>query len=63
MENGMPERPIHPAGHPAPISGLYEQINIFGSTTGIRIRVSWGNPLPATPIGHGWKVVEEHPDD
>jgi hypothetical protein len=59
----MPERPTHPAGHPAPTSATYEQINVFGSPTGIRIRMSRGHPLPETPIGHAWAVVEEHPDE
>jgi hypothetical protein len=56
----MPERPSHLAGHPAPISATYEQTNVFGSLTGIKIRVTHGTPLPGTPMGHGWTVVEEY---
>jgi hypothetical protein len=33
-------------------------MNIFGSSTGIRVNVMHGHPLPKAPIGHGWAVVE-----
>jgi hypothetical protein len=35
-------------------------MNVFGSSTGIRVRVPRGHPLPNAPIGHGWVVAEEH---
>jgi hypothetical protein len=59
----MPERPTHQGGHPAPASATYEQVNLFGTLTGVRIDVACGNPLPGTPIGHGWAMLEEHPED
>jgi hypothetical protein len=33
-------------------------MNVFGSTTGIRVKVLRGYPLPAAPIGHSWSVAE-----
>jgi hypothetical protein len=59
----MPERPTHPAGHPAPVSATYVQVNVFGSPTQIRVHVPRGHPLPGAPVGHEWVVVEEHPED
>jgi hypothetical protein len=56
----MSDRPTHPPGHPAPVTATYEQMNVFGSSTGIRVRVPRGHPLPNAPIGHGWVVAEEH---
>jgi hypothetical protein len=59
----MANRPTHDAGQPAPTSATYEQLNMFGTPTGIRVRVRRGHFLPAAPIGHNWMVVEEHPED
>ena len=59
----MSERPTHPPGHPAPATATYEQVNVFGSPTGIKIRVPRGHPLPKAPVGHGWAVAEEHPEE
>ena len=55
----MTDRPTHPPGHPAPDTGIYEQINVFGSPTGERAYVLHGHPLPAAPVGHGW-AIDEH---
>jgi hypothetical protein len=59
----MANRPTHDAGQPAPTSATYEQLNVFGTPTGIRVRVRRGRSLPGAPIGHDWAVVEEHPED
>jgi hypothetical protein len=53
----------HAPGQLAPISATYEQTNVFGSPTGIRVHVTRGRPLPGAPIGHEWIVVVEHPED
>lgn len=58
----MTDQPTHPPGRPAPVSGIFEQMNIFGSPTGIMVRVPCGHPLPAAPVGHGWAIGEEHPE-
>jgi hypothetical protein len=52
-----------PPGQPAPISATYEQMNLFGSPTGIRVSVACGHPLPGAPIGHEWAVVVELPEE
>jgi hypothetical protein len=59
----MAQRPTHAAGHPAPASAIYEQVNVFGSPTGIRVHVPHGHPLPEAPIGHDWVVAEEASED
>jgi hypothetical protein len=59
----MANRPTHDAGQPAQTSATYEQLNVLGTPTGIRVRVRRGHSLPATPVGHEWAVVEEHPED
>jgi hypothetical protein len=59
----MTLRPTYPAGHPAPKSGIYEQINVFGSRTGIKVHVADGHPLPEAPIGHDWVVAEDSKGD
>jgi hypothetical protein len=45
------------------VNGVYEQMNVFGSPTGIRVRVPRGHPLPRAPQGHGWAVHEEHEEE
>jgi hypothetical protein len=59
----MTQRPVHQPGQPAPAFATYEQMNIFGSPTGIRVTVTHGHPLPEAPIGHDWTVVERDPND
>lgn len=59
----MAERPTHPPGHPAPATATYEQINVFGSPTGIVAHVPHGHPLPPAPVGHGWAIGQERSED
>jgi hypothetical protein len=59
----MSDRPTHPPGHTAPVTATYEQTNVFGSATGVRVRVPRGHPLPRAPQGHGWVVHEEHEEE
>jgi hypothetical protein len=59
----MIDRLTYAPGHPAPASGIYEQINIFDSATNIRVHVPRGQPLPAAPIGHSWAAVKDESDD
>jgi hypothetical protein len=55
----MTQRPEHAAGEPAPAAGIYEQLDIFGSPTGIRAKVMCGHLLPAAPLGHNWARVND----
>jgi hypothetical protein len=56
----MARRPEHAPGDAAPAAGTYEQLNIFGSPTGIRVNVNYGQPLPPTPRGHSWVLTEDN---
>jgi hypothetical protein len=51
-------KPEHAPGEAAPISGTYEQLNIFGEPTGIRVKVGHRHPLPSAPLGHNWTLHE-----
>jgi hypothetical protein len=42
----------------APSTGTYEQRNVLGTPTGVRIAVSQGEVLPAAPRGFTWRRVE-----
>lgn len=55
----MAQRPEHAPGETAPAAGTYEQLNIFGRPTGIRVNVAHGHPLPPAPRGHSWMLFEE----
>lgn len=52
----MPEAEFHP-GDPAPASGVFEELNIFGTPTGRTAQVEIGEPLPTAPVGVGWVLV------
>jgi hypothetical protein len=41
----------------APSTGTYEQRNVLGSPTGVRISVSQGDVLPAAPRGFTWRLI------
>jgi hypothetical protein len=56
----MTLRPEHAPGEAAPAAGIYEQLNIFGRPTGIRVTLARQHPLPGAPLGHNWTLVEEH---
>jgi len=48
----------YPPGMSAPVTGTYEQLNVLGTATGMRIIVKQGEPLPAAPRGFTWCMVE-----
>jgi hypothetical protein len=49
---------VYIPGQSAPASGTYEQINVFGSPTGVRVTVAEGQPLPTAPVGHNWAIAD-----
>ncbi len=49
-----------PPGTRAPSCGIYEQRNVLGTPTGVRIIVARGDVLPAAPRGFTWSIVEVH---
>jgi hypothetical protein len=52
------ERPTDQPGGPALDTGMYEELNVFGSPTGVRAFVHFDHPLPTAPVGHGWALCE-----
>ncbi|HTW69609.1 MAG TPA: hypothetical protein VME47_06970 [Acetobacteraceae bacterium] len=46
-----------PGDSPAPASGTYETVNLFGRRTGHRVTVGQGEPLPVLPRGFAWVRV------
>jgi hypothetical protein len=49
----------HAPGEAAPAAGIYEQLNIFGRPTGIRVTLA-PTPAAGSPLGHNWTLIEEH---
>jgi hypothetical protein len=45
----MAHRPEHAPGDAAPATGIYEQLTVMGSSTGIRVDVAHGHPMPSAP--------------
>jgi hypothetical protein len=56
----MAQRPEHAPGEAAATAGIYEQLNIFGRPTGMRVTLTHKHPLPGAPLGHRGILVEEH---
>ena len=50
--------PEYKPGQPASASGLYHEVNIFGTPTGRTERVGHGERLPRGPRGWGWRPAE-----
>jgi hypothetical protein len=50
--------PEYPPGTRVPMSGVYEQRSVLGSSTGERITVARGEALPAAPRGFTWRLLE-----
>jgi hypothetical protein len=48
----------YPSGVRAPTTGTYEQRNVLGTLTGVRVTVAQGDVLPAAPRGFTWRVVD-----
>jgi hypothetical protein len=49
----MPEAEYQP-GDPAPVSGVFHEVNIFGTPTVLTAQVEAGDPLPGAPVGFHW---------
>jgi hypothetical protein len=45
-------------GEPAPLSGLYEQIDQSGKWTGFQVRLAKGELLPPSRTGNRWVWVD-----
>jgi hypothetical protein len=55
----MAQRPEHFPGDAVPVACVYEQLNIFGRATGIRVAEEHKHSLPSAPHGHTWALIEE----
>jgi hypothetical protein len=53
----MAERQEHPPGAHAPVTGHYEELNVFGSPTGKVEHMKEGDLLPSAPRGFGWRLI------
>ena len=49
----------HLPGWPAPASGVYRLVNIFGNNISTQGLLSGAQPLPAAPNGFGWRLERE----
>ena len=47
----------HLPGSKAPAGGVYEELNMFGVSTGITEHVAKGERLPLAPQGYTWRKV------
>jgi hypothetical protein len=45
-------------GTRAPSAGTYEQCNVLGTPTGVRVAVVEGEVLPFAPRGFTWRMIE-----
>ena len=45
-------------GMQVPVAGTYEQRNVLGTTTGVRVIMAQGDALPLAPRGFTWVLVE-----
>ncbi|HTV27167.1 MAG TPA: hypothetical protein VMF32_05255, partial [Xanthobacteraceae bacterium] len=50
----------HQSGDPAPNSGEYEELNVFGTPTGRIAVVAKDEKLPAAGRGFTWRSLAEH---
>jgi len=55
----MADRKEHQPGTRAPITGHFEELNIFGSPTGKVVHVQEGERLPHAPQGFSWRHIIE----
>ena len=58
MEKHSGLRPVdYLPGGEAPEDGVYEQLDLFGASTGITERVGKGERLPLAPQGYTWRTA------
>ena len=50
-----------PPGEQAPTSGIYAELNVLGTPTGLTISVDKGVKLPSAPRGFVWRLVQTMP--
>ena len=50
----------HRPGDCTPVTGRYEELNVFGTPTGKIEHVREGERLPHAPQGFSWRQMEEN---
>ena len=53
---GLPDAQEH---QPAPTTGHYRLLNVFGTPTEHTTHIRRGEALPAAPRGYGWRLEQE----
>jgi hypothetical protein len=53
----------YPPGMQAPVAGTYEQRNVLGSPTGVRVVAARGELLPRAPRGFTWSIIDPDTDN
>ena len=48
-------------GSPAPASGRYELLNVFGSPSGMQVMLQAGEALPPAPYAWAWGLLPSVP--
>jgi hypothetical protein len=59
----MPHETEHQPGTPAPVTGHYRLVNVFGSAIAHSAHVRRGEKLPMAPRGGSWRLEQETDDD
>lgn len=49
----------HQPGDPAPHTGHYEELKVFGSETGNVVYARKGDALPSAPHGFTWRLSQK----
>ena len=55
----MDRKAEHQPGDHAPVTGRYEELNVFGARTGNVHHAREGEPLPSAPRGFLWRRIED----
>jgi hypothetical protein len=63
FKNHMPHDNDHAPGTPAPATGHYRLVNLFGTPTQHSVHVRHGEPLPDAARGWGWRLDREGEKD
>jgi len=50
---------VYDPRRPAPHTGMFEEVNIYGVITGAAAYVEQGEPLPGAPRGFTWRSLGE----
>jgi hypothetical protein len=60
---GLTDAQEHQPGTPAPTTGRYRLLNVFGTPTGHSTHIRRGEALPDAPRAYGWRLEQETGED